>query len=330
MRAVWLKRVGLAAAAALVAGCAAILGIDDGTPRDGDAGVGDAMTDVSFDSPSDAGTDASKDAAPAMCDTDASFDPPIAFSTLDTTANDAHPRLGANELVVFFQSGRDGGLGANDIYTATRTSIGDTWTGVTAVTPVNTASSDDEPSLTGDSLALYLAHASNLYRATRATPTAAFGAPVALAALGSAGNDFGPFVIEDGSDLYFSSTRNNIDGGVSSLFVSQPLADGGFSAVAAVNGTGLTTADNRFAAVTSDNLVMYFASSRTGGQGSFDIWLTTRASTAVGFAAPRVVAEVSSTKDEYPDWISADRCRLYFTSNRGAGDDNVFVATRTP
>ncbi len=325
-----LGRLWIAAAVVTGAGCATILGIDDGVPRDApdDANATDAAT-TNDSSPDVDALDAASD-APTSCDIDAAFAPPIAFATLDSTANDSHLRLSKNELVGFFESARDGGLGSDDIYTASRTSIGDTWTGVTAVTALNSASADNDPSLSGDSLTMYLSRTSNLYRATRAAPTSTFNAPTALAGIDSNGVDFGPFIVESGSSLYFSSTRNDVDAGVAAMFVTQPLADGGFGAVAAVAGTGLTTGDNRYTALTSDELVMYFASSRATGQGGFDIWLTSRASASAAFGAPRVVAEVSSTKDEFPDWISADRCRLYFTSNRGAGDDNVFVASKTP
>jgi len=324
------RSVGIATAAAVVAGCATILGIDDGIPRDAATDAAIVTNDASDTDAPDASADAPTEAAPTTCDVDASFDPPIAFSTLDSTANDAHLRLSSNELVGFFESSRDGGTGGYDVYSATRATIGDTWTGVTLVSAVDSTGNDEDPSLSGDSLALYMQRGAELYRATRGTPTATFAAPVALAATHGAGTDFAPYVIESGNDLYFASTRNDVDAGVASLFVTQPLGDGGFTPVAAVSGTALTTGDNRYAAVTPDDLVLYFASSRAGGQGGFDIWVSTRASTSAAFGAPRVVAEVSSTKDEFPDWISSDRCRLYFTSDRGTGDDNVFVASKTP
>ncbi|HEX4512708.1 MAG TPA: hypothetical protein VH054_04205 [Polyangiaceae bacterium] len=324
-RARWIVIAGLAVAAA---GCAAILGIDDGTPRDGDASGDAALSDVADtgalpDAPADAG-----DGSVAMCDVDAAFSVPTAFATLDSTASDAHLRLAPNELSGYFQTQRDGGLGNYDVYTATRTSIGDTWTAVGPVTPVNSSAAEVDPSVSGDLLTLYLSRSSQLMRATRASASAAFGAPALVPVINSAASDFGPYVIADNSALYFSSTRNS-DAGVAELFVTQPLADGGFTAPANVNGAALKTGDNRFAAVTDDQLVLYFGSNRTGGQGNYDIWVATRASTSVAFGTPRVVAEVSSASDETPDWVSSDRCRLYFSSNRGASYD-LYVASKLP
>ncbi len=324
-----LARVLIAAAALAAAGCAAILGIDDGVPRDG--GASSDASDASFaDAPADAAKDAAdaSDAAPPMCDVDAAFAAPTAFSTLDSPASDAHLRLAPNEFTGYFQSQRDGGLGGYDIYTATRTSIADSWMALAAVAPVNSTASEADPTISADQLTLYVSRSTDIYRSTRASTSTAFGAPVAVAPLNSGASEFAPYLVEDGSSLYFSSTRNS-DAGVSELFVAQPLADGGFTAPANVNGTALKTGDNRFAAVTADQLVMYFASNRTGGQGSYDIWVATRASTSVAFGTPRVVAEVSSTLDETPDWVSPDRCRLYFSSNRGASYD-LYVATKVP
>ncbi len=306
-------------------GCDAILGIDDGIPREA-GGPGDSALEAAADAgdASDAGV---PEAAAPNCDVDAAFATPTAFTTLDGPSNDEHMRLVPNELTVVYQSVLDGGLGSFDIYSATRTSIGDTWKNVTAVPGVNTASADDDPSISADMLTLYLARGGGLYRATRGTTASAFAAPVALAAVNSGTSDFAPYLVDDGSALYFSSARDS-DAGVAQLFVTQPLGDGGFTAPVAVAGTG-TAGDNRFAAVTADQLVVYFGSTRSGGQGLHDVWVATRASTATAFGAPRIVPEVSSTTEDQPSWVSSDRCRLYLTSNR-SGTYKLYVATKTP
>jgi len=332
MNARW-RGIVFAALAVAAAGCAAILGIDDGVPRDG--AVPTDASDASFDvsdggSTSDAQPDAGDGAVP-MCDVDAAFAPPTAFSKLDSTGNDAHLRLvPPSEFIGVFQSVRDGGLGSTDIYTAQRASIGDTWTAIASIAPVNTTTADSDPTMSADQLTLYLTHGGGIQRSSRLTTQDAFSAPLAAAAINSAASDFAPYLVDDSSALYFSSTRNS-DAGVSELFVTQPLADGGYTPVANVNGTGLKTGDNRYATVTADQLVMYFASNRGAGQGGFDIWVSTRTSTTVAFGTPRVVAEINGTTNEWPDWISSDRCRLYFTSDRGTGgDQNLFIATKLP
>lgn len=319
----------MALAYGAVAGCAAILGIDDGVPREG--GAGDAGLEAAPDAAADATASDAADAGSPMCDVDAAFGAPTPFSKLNTPSQEAHGRLLPNELTMVFQSNRDGGVGGVDVYVATRPTIGDTWSSITDLGTVDTLTADNDPALSGDALTLYLSHAGEIYSATRPTPTGSFGAPALLSAVNSAATDFAPYALPDGSKLYLSSVRNS-DAGVSSLFVAS-ATDAGFSAASPVGGTGLGTGDNRFAAVTADDLVMYFASNRggTGTQGGFDVFVATRASTSVPFSAPRVVAEVSSASDESADWISDDRCRLYFSSNRNlANGYDLYVATKTP
>ena len=321
----WL-RIAIAVAIITGVGCDAILGIDDGVPREA-GGPGDSSVDAASDGGLDASDAGAPDVAAPNCDVDAAFATPTVFTTLDGPGNDEHLRLVPNELTAVYQSVLDGGLGSFDIYTAARSSIADTWKNVTAVPAVNSASADDDPSISADQLTLYLARGGGIYRATRATATRAFAAPAALAGVNSGANDFGPYLGDDGSALYFSSTRDS-DAGVAQLFVTQPLADGGFTPPTGVAGAG-TSGDNRFAAVTADQLVLYFGSTRSGGQGSHDVWLATRASTATAFGAPRIVPEVSSTSEDQPTWVSSDRCRLYLTSNR-SGTYKLYVATKTP
>jgi Tol biopolymer transport system component len=321
----WIVRACVAAGIVAAAGCDLILGIDDGTAREaggpGDAAIAETSTDAN------GAVDAS-DASTPLCDTDAAFGTPTILSTLASSANDEHLRLvPPNELAGIFQSTRDGGLGAADIYSATRSSIGDTWKGVTPLAGIDTSGGENDPSLSADGLTLYFARGGNILRATRATAQDTFGTPATVAELASGANDFGPYLIDDGSALYFSSTRAS-DAGVSQLYFAHPIADGGFTAVATVNGQG-TGGDNRFAAVTADQLVLYFGSTRSGGQGAHDVWVATRGSTSLPFASPHVVAEVSSVDEDTPDWVSADRCRLYVTSNRG-GTYKLYVATKSP
>ncbi len=320
-------RVIAMAAVVAVSGCAALLGIDDGSPREGG-------TDATFDVVLDLNVvDASVDAADAgvqFCDTDAAFTAPVAFTKLDTTLQEAHGRLSPNEFTIFYQSVRDGGLGSTDLYFATRTSIGNTWTGITTLgAGVNSAASESDCTASGDLLTLFFSRNNEIYISKRASTAAAFGAASLLTTVNSAAADFGPYVRPDGMRLYLSSARAS-DAGVSSIYSADLGGDGGFATPTLVNGPN-GKGDNRFSAITSDELVMYFSSDRPTTQGGHDIWLAERTSTGNPFGTPRIIAEVSSTFEDHADWISDDRCRLYFSSNRNAGADyDLFVATKTP
>src|SRR5262245_27538898 len=114
------RRLALAAAGVTLAGCAAILGIDDGVPRD-------ASTEAVASDAGNVGDGGPDAAAPPMCDVDAAFGAPKLVTALDTSVNDAHLRLSQDELAGYFQSNRDGSAGSYDIFTATRAALDAGW-----------------------------------------------------------------------------------------------------------------------------------------------------------------------------------------------------------
>jgi hypothetical protein len=60
------------------------------------------------------------------------------------------------------------------------------------------------------------------------------------------------------------------------------------------------------------------------------IWHATRSTLADGFGTPTAVSELNVADNTYPNWISPDRCSLYFTSKRpnGSGNQDLWVASR--
>jgi WD40-like Beta Propeller Repeat len=82
----------------------------------------------------------------------ARFGPATAVAELnDATANDIQPNVRADGLEVVFSSSRPGGLGAQDVWTATRAAVGATWSApVNLGSAVNTAAAETRPSLSRD------------------------------------------------------------------------------------------------------------------------------------------------------------------------------------
>ncbi|HET7129356.1 MAG TPA: hypothetical protein VFJ93_09815 [Gaiellaceae bacterium] len=105
----------------------------------------------------------------------ARFGPAAAVSELnDAAANDIQPNVRADGLEVVFSSNRTGTLGAQDIWVATRPSLGEPWSApVNVGSAVNTAAAETRPSLSknGDQLLFGRAPgpegASDIYLATR-------------------------------------------------------------------------------------------------------------------------------------------------------------------
>jgi outer membrane protein OmpA-like peptidoglycan-associated protein len=82
----------------------------------------------------------------------------------------------------------------------------------------------------------------------------------------------------------------------------------------------------------SDGMTVYFASSRPGGYGGMDIWMTTM--TAEGeFSIPENLGpEINTPGDDAAPFIHSDGRTLYFASNGrvGMGGYDLYYATRLP
>jgi Tol biopolymer transport system component len=178
-------------------------------------------------------------------------------------------------------------------------------------------------------------HSGRLARFPKAKPPPPppfdFAAPTDLP-LNSAGFDGGPSSSDDGLSLFFISDRPGGQGGdiwmatraTTSVPFGSPVNLG-----PVVNGPG----NEGGPSISSDGLSLYFDSdaSRPGGQGSGDIWVTTRPSTSAAFGPAANLGPIVNSifAEGHPD-ISADGRSLYFSSGRPGtcGESDIWVATR--
>ena len=78
--------------------------------------------------------------------------------------------------------------------------------------------------------------------------------------------------------------------------------------------------------LTADELTIFFSSSR-GTVGGFDVWTAHRATVSVAFEAPEPVVELSTSRDDYPTWVSEDGCDVILETF-GSGKATRFYASR--
>jgi hypothetical protein len=90
------------------------------------------------------------------------------------------------------------------------------------------------------------------------------------------------------------------------------------------------TASDDDPSLTRDMLEMYLNSSRAGGPGNGDIWVSRRSSTSDPWGTPTLVAELSSPESETSPEVAADGLTIWFASQRpgGPGSTDVWVSTR--
>ncbi len=159
-----------------------------------------------------------------------------------------------------------------------------------------------------------------------------FGQPQNLGPnINSSSIDAGTNISADGCTLYFSSNRPGGRGGWDLWVATRLTTDADWGPPENLGPTVNTPSDDGPGSISADGLSLYFASNRAGGFGSYDTWVTTRATKGGVWGIPVNLGPTvnSATGDDHPS-ISADGLSLYFVSNRagGSGSQDLWVTTR--
>ncbi len=144
----------------------------------------------------------------------------------------------------------------------------------------------------------------------------------------SADDRYGPVLSPDGQWLYLSVVPA---GGTEDLYRARRGASATvFTQLEPVpNLNGPSLEGSPF--LSSDGLSLYFFSDRSGGPGSRDLWLATRASPSGEFGNPAPLPEVNSADMELLPRLSPDGSTLWFESTRGggSGSSDIWEAVRS-
>lgn len=212
---------------------------------------------------------------------------PIYFTAVNTAADEFCPAAHRNgKTFVFVRSRVNGGadgcgpVGTADIYMtrlhttrgwATPTSLGCT---------VNSPANEAGPSFVGTELYFSSTRAGGLGGSDIYVSTfdgASFGAPVPAPGLNTAQNDFRPNVRRDGLEIFFDSNRPGGFGDLD-LWTSTRASTSDLWSAPTNLGSGVNSAVNDLRPTLSwDGQTLYFGSVRSGGEGSQDLYVTTRA-----------------------------------------------------
>lgn len=180
------------------------------------------------------------------------------------------------------------------------------------------AGDQDDGTLSASGLELVFALANaadgnrkDLYLATRASTTAAFGAPTKLALSLTGSSEETPRFSADDKTLYFASDRGT---SLDIYKVTRATIGGAWTAAALVAGPNTAAAEKWFmpCAVNSDYLVVVGQDLAAG---------------TLGGGAPTLVAELSSAQPETGSFLSADCLTAYFASSR-SGTFMIYTAKR--
>jgi len=240
--------------------------------------------------------------------------------------------LTSDGLTLFFAQGPSGD---GDLYRATRSDRGVTFSAPVALTNLNTTDDEGTPFISSDGLRIYYYStraggpgAKDLYVATRSNTTEEFPSGQLLANVNSTALDHLPRLSPDELTLWFTSTRAGGSGGADLWTASRTSIGTSFAAptlLSAVNGAS----GDESGGLTPDRLLLVFDSTRDG-VGNSEIFVAARASTDQAFPAPTNLTVVNSTVNEYNVFLTSDERELFFSSNRTAGSTHhLFRALRS-
>jgi Tol biopolymer transport system component len=150
---------------------------------------------------------------------------------------------------------------------------------------------------------------------------------VAIAVL-AVGCGFSPGNGDDGDDQSPVDAPQNGDGGGmdGDVDAMPPVGEWGVPTMITELDEALYTDDDP--TLTADELEIYWASNRIGGQGGEDIWRARRASKSDPWTDIEVVIELSSPDLDSNVEISADGLTITMTSRRDTGATDLWWSTR--
>ncbi|HVZ33423.1 MAG TPA: hypothetical protein VG963_13415 [Polyangiaceae bacterium] len=152
------------------------------------------------------------------------------------------------------------------------------------------------------------------------------GSPQLLGQPNYSDNDlWSPRLSGDGLTLYFGLTITGLKEQIALATRPDPASEWslGQTLPAPVNDSGEGTPY-----VSLDGLRLYFYSERSGGAGTRDLYLATRASDADDFAGVTPLSSLNTPVLDYLPWLSPDELTIYFCSG-SSGSADILRATRS-
>ena len=202
-------------------------------------------------------------------------------SIINTSSIENSPHVSADGLTLYFGSDRSGGSGSNDIWFTTRATINDPWMEPENLGPtINSSAYDWAPSLSADGLSLYFTSGrpggfgswGDIWVTTRATLKDPWGEPENLGpTINSAAFDGAQSISADGSVLIFMSDRAGGYGAFDVWMTRRATIEDDWETPINLGST-INTSGGEGGGISPDGSILYLASTRPGGYGSYDLW----------------------------------------------------------
>ena len=180
-----------------------------------------------------------------------------------------------------------------------------------------------DPTVTDDGSQMYMmstrSGSKDIWSSRRGTASAEWAPPSAVAELNSVDTESNANVSRDGLSMWFYTDR---DRGVGTLWQAHRVATtDAWSAPTLIPGICDTASSDIAVTMNHDESVAILASMRNRQTQAYDLLEARRTSTTRDFDPPLVIAEVSSSADDFDPDLSADGLTLVFHSNRSGPSD---------
>ncbi|MFB0553338.1 MAG: hypothetical protein ACETWQ_08490 [Phycisphaerae bacterium] len=204
---------------------------------------------------------------------------------------------------------------------------------------VNSSSRDREPSISADSLSLYFSSDRpggygnlDLWVIMRATTSDPWEEPMNMGpTMNTPSNDAHPSISLDGLTLFFASNRPGGYGERDLWVTTRSATSEPWSEPVNLGPTVNSSSDEVGPSISADGLELFFQSGRSGGQGDWDIWVTTRTTTSDPWTEPVNLGPGLNSPylDGVPD-VSADGLILFFRSQKPGtyGSSDIWFSKR--
>ncbi|HEX4130053.1 MAG TPA: protein kinase [Pirellulales bacterium] len=204
---------------------------------------------------------------------------------INSTSNENGCRLSADGLTLTFASDRDDSKKMFQLFQSTRPSRAASFGPATPLTALNSTNQDLYAALSGDGRLAVLSSARSggggghdIWQATREGPLAEFTAPTPLGPpVNSTAIESGPWISADGRVLLFHRKTNSSANDGEIWMAVRPSPSEPFAEPLLVEPPiSLARYHEGGASVTADGRLIFFSSSRPGGRGGQDIWMSHR------------------------------------------------------
>lgn len=210
---------------------------------------------------------------------DGTWGNPANFTAVNSSADDFCPMAHRNGRTFLFVSARAGGCGGSDIYMARLHETRGWSTPANLGCTVNSAAGEASPSMTDTELYFSSNRAggmggSDIY--VSQFDGATFAAAALAPGLNTPQDDSRPNVRRDGLEIVFDSNRAGGLGGLDIWTATRTSSSAAWTGVGNLGADVNSVANDLRASLSWDATTLYFGSTRAGGEGSQDLYVTTR------------------------------------------------------